>query len=99
MNVFRPARRMRIERSILGNPRSGSGNAVEIRKIPVPKLPKEGFEFCDTEHGCISSRNADWKIKANNGGSSFSDLFLNPFDESKMIADQHGRERPVAVTI
>jgi hypothetical protein len=97
MTVLRPARRLRVERSILGNLRRGNGNAVEIHKIAASKLQKEGFEFGDAQQGRIANRDSDWEIETDNGGSSFSSLLLYPIHEPTVIADQRGRLRPVAV--
>jgi hypothetical protein len=97
MTVLRPARHLRVERSILGNFRRGSGNTVEIHKIAASKLQKEGFEFCDAQQGRIARRDSDWEIETDNGGSSFSSLGLYPIHEPTVIANQRGRVRSVAV--
>src|SRR5260370_25587563 len=97
MAMLRSTRLVWIERAILGNLRRPYGNAVKIRKLTVTKLPKEGFEFCDAEQGCIASRNADWEIEAEDCDSSFSNLVLYPMQEPKVVANQHRGLCPVAV--
>ena len=97
MTVLRPARRLRVETSILGNLRRGNGNALEIHKIAASQLQKEGFEFCHAQQGRIASRDSDWEIETDNGGSNFSSLLLYPIHEPTVIANRRGRVRPVAV--
>jgi hypothetical protein len=65
----------------------------------VPQLQKKGLEFCDAEQGRIRSRDSDWEIKADNCGSSFSNLVLYPIDESMVIANQGWSVHSVAVAL
>src|ERR1039458_4756147 len=97
MTVLRPARRLRVERSILGNLRRGKGNAVEIHKIAASQLQEEGFEFCDAQQGRIASRDSDWEIESNNSCPCFPSLFLSPIHDPPLIPTGRGRVRSEAV--